>query len=110
MLLKEIYTTVRKHLLEQGEPAIEFGEGVYYSDDGLKCAVGCLIKPEAYSPALEHKSCGSRLVINALGRSGIADDPLTVEMLLDLQEIHDSYSVENWEGELNRIKIKYFGG
>lgn len=93
MTTQEIFDTVVNHLLTQGRPALgEAGDCRYLTDSGLRCAVGCLIKPEHYDPAeLEGESVVSADVTKALRSSlGIDIDPITLELLEELQAAHDS--------------------
>lgn len=47
--LQEVFTTVSKHLLAQGVACRnEDDDCMYRNEEGLKCAVGCLISDEAY--------------------------------------------------------------
>lgn len=42
---QEAFDKVVEHLIKQGKPSVdEFGSCQYHSEDGLKCAAGCLIK------------------------------------------------------------------
>lgn len=59
MTKQDVFNTVAKHLIEQGEPSA-YGEGVicryrHTSPDGkqLSCAIGCLIPDVEYNDAIE---------------------------------------------------------
>jgi hypothetical protein len=51
---QQVFDQVVKHLLKQGKRAYQEGKGCRYrTDDGLKCAVGCLLPDAAYTPDME---------------------------------------------------------
>ena len=56
MKKQEVFNKVAAHLLAQGKPALKGEDCVYRSKDGLKCAIGCLIPDENYTPEMERKS------------------------------------------------------
>ena len=107
MTLREIFETVKAHLLAQGKQAAdENGQCLYRAPGGLKCAVGCLIPDELYTQKTFRQPLVD--VLNAAGIPGAACD-----LLLDLQNAHDFSG--NWlgdmdglRGELKRIERKYF--
>lgn len=112
MKLQEIYDRVAEHLLTQQKRSIgELGACVYRSPEGLKCAVGCLISDEAYSPKIEGTYVREQSVQEALRESGVK--PLTeqvVFLLEGLQACHDDFYPEDWGGRLwsvaNRFELK----
>lgn len=95
MLTKqEIYDKVKAHLLAQGGPAMNDGTCVYRSPDGKKCAVGCLITDEAYTPEIENVAVATimekaGLIRGALRQSGIEPTPSMLNFLAQLQNVHD---------------------
>lgn len=48
-----IFDRVSLHLLAQGRPAREGGSCKYRTVDGSKCAIGCLIEDDQYTPGME---------------------------------------------------------
>jgi hypothetical protein len=104
---KEIIERVTEHLLGQGVPSVA-GNDVGYScayrgADGLKCAVGCLITDEAYTPDLEGEGVRNPLVVAALEKSGIECTPSILNLLNELQEIHDFEDPEAWAARLEKV-------
>jgi hypothetical protein len=113
---KQIFNKVKKHLLNQGEQAKNLYSCLYRTQNGLKCAIGCLISDELYSDEIE---CGildyndyngiwsgdinnNCLLVQTLYQSGIdLSNKETVELLNKLQSIHDSFTPYEWENELN---------
>lgn len=112
MTNQEIFDTVVDHLIKQGKPAMQ-GSGkdrqcAYRGEEGTKCAVGCLIKDEFYNPLFEGDWAGAPEVVKALAKSevvpiGGADD--TVNLLCDLQSVHDSTYFTNLNNETNVKKM-----
>lgn len=112
----EVFEKVKVHLLQQNARSIRsrYGAGAlcaYRGDNGLSCAVGCLIKDEFYHPSLETKSVQAPEIIGALVASGIVErhalvstnDPI-IKLLFRLQRMHDSTAVADWSWELAAIE------
>lgn len=102
MTNQELFDTVVTHLRTQGPCVDETGNPVcqYRGANNTKCAAGCLIPDEDYSPSFE----GS-LVSNL----DFFLDRFTENMslLANLQSIHDSGDVENWEMLFERAAGRY---
>jgi hypothetical protein len=103
---QELFNKVSAHLLRQGERAVAGGKCAYRAPDGLSCAVGCLIAPEAYSKLLEGQGVVSLDVRAALGASGIEPTYPTMVLLSELQDLHDRIQPRLWPAELNLIAKK----
>ena len=94
---QKIFNKVSKHLLLQNERSVTFSSGCRYrGEDGLKCAIGCLIKDEVYSSDLEGNGVQSPDVVAALVDSGVKVTPETYELMSRLQEIHDESQPSEW--------------
>lgn len=119
---QKVYNIVRDHLLEQGERAFDpMQQACLYrykkvvdEEPGavklLKCAAGCLIADEAYSPALEMTTVTQEgpkgdMLRAAIGYSlqtyhsiyiDAARGSMDMLFLRDLQLIHDTGSKANW--------------
>lgn len=117
---QEIFDKVCAHLLAQKGKAVgEFDACLYRASDGRKCAVGCLIEDEYYSPAIEgvsvpytkqvpqnyalSKEIQSRieLLFHALEASGIPE--ATWPLVKELQQVHDYYNSCNWYKQLKQV-------
>jgi hypothetical protein len=104
---QEIFDKVATHLFAQGERAHVSGSCRYRTEDGLKCAVGCLIPDEMYSDLMEDTSIHSFPdqfpdVYEYLGGEQ------TIILLSDLQSIHDW--PQNWSSEDKlRENLRDFG-
>lgn len=113
MQLQEIYNKVKTHLLKQkSRSCITWSHGLncaYKSKDGLQCAIGVLITPEAYALyPLEHKSLLNSAVKRALSLSGVpVDNPEVQQLLTDLSFVHDNRQPEHWEFDLEKVRLKH---
>lgn len=83
---QEIFDTVVNHLHKQGKPAEVGNTCRYRTEDGLMCAVGCLIPDDKYKPEMEGHVAYDILRILP---PEVAEH---IEMLDDLQWIHDSWT------------------
>ncbi len=123
MTIREVFETVKAHLLNQMRQAKDPGEGCAYrvtfrDDDGdeietLRCAVGCLIKDEYYDPRFEglgiercppSRSEDHQTLVGALRSSGVPTTPTAISILTMLQSVHDNYSPVNWASELTLVE------
>lgn len=90
---QEVFDIVVKHLFTQKQQSVECegGRCLYRGPNGLKCAVGVLIKDEDYKVGMEGVAVsGSPFVLNALEKNGIYAKDSMLSMLNALQYIHDS--------------------
>lgn len=114
---QETFDTVVAHLRKQGAKSQmealsrrgdKYTACMYRSPDGLKCAAGCLIPDEEYSPLMEGKP-----VVGGCNLPGITIQKLgyDAQLVRALQIVHDDASVDNWEDELATVaqgfKLKY---
>ncbi len=109
---RKIFNTVKNHLLRQNKRSVNWTGDVcaYRGDNGLKCAVGCLISNKAYHKELEGQIVTEKWVKFALIESGIpADDDEVLSMLGKLQRIHDTVQIYNWPGVLKDLEESLFG-
>lgn len=120
---KEIFNKVKTHLLTQGEraaeqvgPNKEDVASCSYRIGELKCAIGCLIPDELYTPKIEGwnvsnidlPSRQSTLLKGVLVKSGlnVADHEIR-NMLEHLQEIHDSLDPSEWKMALAKYELDH---
>lgn len=91
---QETYDTIVAHLRKQGRKATDdHGMCCYRADDGLKCAVGCLIPDDLYDEGMEAMSVvGSPIYEIVCVR---LDHDL--QLCGDMQDVHDEWEVERWE-------------
>ena len=101
---QETFDTVVAHLRRQGQKS-EFGFGnknigcAYRGENGLVCAAGCLIPDALYSPKLE----GTAVAEDSEPGELIISLGHNVQLVRDLQDVHDKYPVDGWEGELSAV-------
>lgn len=96
---QEIFDKVLDHLRTQGKPAVESIKGIcqYLTNDGRKCAIGCLI-PEGSTAFNTKGNVNVLLERNPELKElwGVNSDN-DVEFLLTMQGVHDNQS--NWNDE-----------
>lgn len=113
MNAQEIFDKVARHLLTQNRPARDvYSDNCRYrTENGLKCAVGCLIPDDKYTPEIENVGISWLLVPTTseeiirkrrtlrelLSDLGLLDH---CDLLTRLQEIHDDFDPEEWADEL----------
>ncbi len=108
---RDIYERVSAHLLTQRAVSEdENGSCRLRSEGGRKCAIGSLVADHVYRPEIEgigisyyrHAKDGS--LLRALYASEVnAYDPAIVELLIELEEVHDDFDVEEWPSLLARV-------
>ena len=115
----DIFNKVSEHLLDQNHRSLSVADlrCLYRSPTGLKCAVGCLIKDEFYTPRLEGLGVEAVIgqdsippVVAALQESGVPVTETVLRLLADLQGLHDYVTPAGWPEGLAQIKNNFFGG
>src|SRR5690348_4139130 len=126
MTLQEIFDKVGVHLLTQNEQAMardEDGErNCAYRAEGdrgmLKCAVGCLIPDELYTPVIEgfgvmpemgssnNSVAESRRLYSILEQLEL-DEPPQLRLLEQLQKLHDDFMPHQWRGALKDVAFNW---
>lgn len=105
---REIFEKVRDHLLKQNSKCMLLGDCRYLNGDGLKCAVGCLIDDANYSKIFEDNvfTRSNPLLVAAVESSqGVTLDDTCVNMLRELQRVHDSEPVSKWTETLHNYEL-----
>lgn len=107
---QEVFDRVRAHLLAQGKKSLIIEDDGrrscrYRGPDGLKCAIGCLIHDEAYTPDLEDRHVRRLRVMRALEESGVMCTDLC--LLSDLQSVHDGIAPSEWAGALAEVGKRF---
>lgn len=104
---QEIFNKVATHLRTQGVQSLsDDGTCLYRSPDGLKCAIGCLIRDEFFDLAWNFESIYHRDVQEALVNSGVSAN-VDFELLAALQLTHDVDEPETWSSSLHAIAIRF---
>ena len=91
MTAQKVFDTVARHLFSQGVPANStdrhgYTMCRYRTENGLKCAVGCLIPDTAYSVSMENVGVASVVAVTR----GLAHLSPYCALLTDLQNLHDT--------------------
>src|SRR4051812_34996113 len=105
MTNQEAFDKVVRHLLTQNKGSRNTETCLYRGPDGLMCAVGCLIPDDQYTPALDGDGIGAE--VSEIIDSVPALAGLDLDLLTDLQVVHDSSSVEDWRHELLKVANKH---
>jgi len=109
MRAQEIFDTVATHLFTQGRRAITIDEQcAYKTNDGLKCAVGCLIPDDMYSSKMENTDVVTLLAFQSdYGYTIPKYFARNQDMLSQLQTIHDDeyswLSTEDMKDALKKV-------
>ena len=111
----EVFDRVADHLLSQGKRSTDRNGCLYRTEDGLRCAVGCLISDEYYSELLERHDVHEGVVARAVAASLPSWDhdfdevhSKSKKMLELLQSLHDSMSIEYWEVAIETYRDMIF--
>lgn len=96
---QEVFNQVKNHLLKQGIKSVSIEGKCQYRYSNLKCAAGCLIIDDEYSPFLEDYTWNELINLDLVTHiHGI--------LISQLQEIHDLCYVDEWEIELKALAKK----
>ena len=107
MTAQEIFTKSATHLLRQGGKSITFAPNkicAYRGNDGMECAIGCLIPDALYNRGME-----ARIVADMMLFPGIPDllGEANIDLLEALQLVHDMRGVSDWETELRAVATRF---
>lgn len=113
MELREIFDKVKHHMLTQNQQSLDtYNNCVYRGVDGLMCAVGCLIPDEYYTEGLEGGGVKTPEVQAVLIDCGIIKSETEeekIELLFQLQYLHDMFEPIGWPSGLDKLENKFFG-
>lgn len=101
MTNQETFDTVVAHLRKQGCRA-GIKNACLYRDGDRKCAAGCLIPDDKYRPDMEGKSVYQTPVCQVLHELRH-----NIELVADLQTVHDRYDIFDWEINFKDIANKW---
>lgn len=110
----DVFNYVKQHLLTQNKKS--WGKKhqnedsdvfcAYRGDEGLSCAVGCLIDNDYYNFRLETKSVSDFAVQKAICQS-IPNWEFNEYLLADLQYVHDIVNSERWANHLEILSMNF---
>lgn len=105
---QRMFDMVLDHAREQQCKAEGFGTCLYRSGNGAKCFVGAMINDAFYHESMEEQQADDHDILMAVQRSfGRRVNDEGVQFLLELQEIHDKYDVEDWETKFRQLAHKH---
>ena len=104
MTNQEIFTKVKNHLLQQKRRSVnKKGRCVYRGENGLKCAIGCLIPDELYDPDFDNSGLKT---INLFCKLGFYISE-NYDLLYSLRVVHDYEKIEEWEDCLKNTAFNF---
>jgi hypothetical protein len=103
---QQVFNKVAKHLMKQNAQAIVGATCKYRGDEGMTCAIGCLIPNAKYRPEFEGEAVWSATwgleIIKAAGlrknQRGLAEE---------LQKVHDSFPPTEWKAALRAVAKEF---
>lgn len=110
MKSQEIFNVVVEHLRKQNNRSMynEYGNVcAYYGINGGRCPVGLFIRDEEYDSGYEFKSIRTLMSEGKISKQLRARLESHVELLQQLQEMHDREDPSCWEDELKRIAVRF---
>jgi hypothetical protein len=107
--LQEVFNFVAGHLLWQQHKSKRRGAGcAYYGENGSRCAVGCLI-PEDLYPLVKEGEGVTELCqrINVPCWVTFNKPTRVIELLEELQQLHDHKRPDEWRRCLNAVAWQF---
>jgi hypothetical protein len=96
------------HLMTQNQKAAyfdDFGKMISckyrMKKSPLKCGAGCFIAEEEYDERMEGQTW------NGLVEMGLVNTEAHLKLIMDIQAIHDSFSVESWPDHFMRLAERH---
>lgn len=77
---------------------------------GLSCSTGSMIKYEHYHIRLEELPVHDYEVLKAIGKSNEnwkQLSPVCLDLMRNLQDIHDVAKIENWMREIEKLELEF---
>jgi hypothetical protein len=110
---QKTFDAVLAHLRKQGKRAIDGESCMYRTEDGLKCAIGCLIPDDKYDPKMDEFNYTVRNVlilqsIPGIGDFDSAENSEEIDFLYELQrQLHDDLWDKNYLSHLEKAAEKF---
>jgi hypothetical protein len=103
---QQIFNKVAMHLAKQGKKAMSrTGFCRNYTEEGLRCAVGCLMPIRHYKRNKNDWGGSPYAVMGALAKYGVNYDKQS-DLLNELQNVHDMDKVSRWGQKLRGLAKK----
>jgi len=103
MTKQEIFDTSALHLLNQNKKSLKLDNNefcMYRGPEGLQCAIGPLIPDSKYSKKMENMSAKTLMSNYPMLKEHLGGN---LELLIELQDVHDNCSVGEWLTELKGV-------
>ncbi len=103
---QEVFEQVANHLLTQNQQSSLNSNCLYRGADNLKCAAGCLIGDDEYTPEFDTpgKGVGSGWISLAT-RNLVPNNHQ--RLISELQHLHDTVSPTKWKDHLKHFSITH---
>jgi len=103
-----LFNYIANHLLTQNKVSANSEGRCRYRQGDLKCAAGAIISDDVYDPKMEGKRARSprlhEAFISSLGRDISGEE---MNIISDLQIMHDTQKPWNWKNDLKYLAKKY---
>lgn len=99
---QQVFDQIVNHLRKQGKPSMDkHGNGcLYHGPNGLKCAAGCLIADDEYSPEMDNNPADDT-TWQYLIDTGVVPSHFS-KLIIHMQHLHDLKHHEDWESEFEK--------
>lgn len=95
----EVFQFIENHLLTQNAKSRRFKKRICYyrGDNDLKCAAGCLISDDEYTPQFEENNWSTLIRKRQVPAAHS-------KLIRELQLIHDDVPVDSWKHHLDLLR------
>lgn len=109
---QDVFTQVATHLLTQNAKSYDQkGNCLYRGLNNTKCAAGCLIGDNEYTPEMDCSSPAVSYGYNvphgttwpSLIKRGLISTTVHRDLIISLQSIHDTSNIDDWKWQLEII-------
>lgn len=111
MKIQEAFDKIATHLLTQQEKALDGGNNcAYLTEEGLKCAIGCLIPEDKYDITMEGFGVREMRELDYWMDELHLDDVIEENMMnfyTEMQDTHDAWPVDEWPWRLKMVASDY---
>jgi len=101
MTNQEAFDKMVAHLRKQGRRADKNGVCRYRTEEGLMCAVGCLLTDDEYKPGMEGMGVEAMMAAYDI-RFGVNEN-----LLAEMQDTHDAWDPTHWETRFADTAARY---
>jgi len=102
---QEVFNKIVKHLRKQKRASRCKDGGLYFSPNGDKCSTGCLMEDGEYRDQYEGLDMNEMI---AIAVPSLHDRLFPhVELLCEIQEVHDNHDPCEWEDDLASVANEF---